>query len=158
MKLGQFKLDPVRLGPPLVFAALALGYLSRTKGFDDPTSAQAPSLYGGILFGLAALVLAVTVIRGFFPPAPTAEREEVSWKRAIGIYAAMGLLIAVIFAAGFYVAIPLFLFVFFFMIARLRLATSVIAAGLGFLFIWLVFSQFLHMPVFRGYWLPGLGL
>jgi len=138
-----------RLIAPLLLAGLALFYLSSSGGFQDPTSAQAPHLYGQLLLLLAAAIVALTLWRAR-RGAPPSEEEEPHYRRALLIFLLVALFVAAIFAAGFYVATPLFLFLFLLFFARAKWWQAALGAGLALLFIWLVFGRFLGMAVYPG--------
>jgi len=143
-----------RLLPPLAFAALALAYLALSGGFADPTSAQAPVLYGRAMLGLSLLLFAWALFslwRG--RPAPEVG-EEPAWIRAGFAFLLLAGFIATIFAVGFYAAVPLFLLLFLALGARLAWWRAAVIALASFLFIYLVFGLFLHMQVFAGLLIP----
>jgi hypothetical protein len=138
-----------RLIPPLLLAGLALVYLSASGGFEDPTSAEAPHLYGRLLLALAAAIIALTLWRAR-RGAALPDGENPHYRRALLIFLLVALFVAAIFAAGFYVATPLFLFLFLVLFARLKWWQALAGAGLALLFIWLVFGRFLGMAVYPG--------
>ncbi len=141
--------------PPLVFAAIAIVYLIIASGFQDATSAEAPILYGRALLGLSILVFFLS----FRTPANEKRKLVTSarkvdggdWRRAIQIYGFIISLIGLVFAFGFYVGIPLFLFCFFKFVSKLSLIWSIALAAGFYAFTWFVFGWFLNLEVFSGY-------
>jgi hypothetical protein len=152
------KFDPVRLGPPLLFAVLALIYISQSGGFMDPVSAEAPLLYGKLLLGLSALILALGLVAGLRGTVAVRETgiqalqddAEEDLGKILLIYAILAAFIGSIFAIGFFAAIPIFLVLFLRLVAKLPLWQSLLSAAVSVLFVWLVFVQFLHMVVYPG--------
>ena len=137
-----------RLIPPLLLAGLALLYLSASGGFADPTSAEAPHLYGRLLLALSAAILVLSLWRAR-RGSPAGEAEP-NILRALLVFALLALLVAGVMVAGFYIATPLFLFLFLIVFARLKIWQALAVAAVALLFIWLVFGRFLHMAVYPG--------
>ena len=138
-----------RLIPPLLLAALAIFYLSASGGFADPTSAEAPHLYGRLLLALSAAILALSLWRAWRGRKAAGEAEP-NLLRALLVFTLLAALVAGVMVAGFYIATPLFLFLFLTAFARLKVWQALAVAGLALLFIWLVFGRFLHMAVYAG--------
>ena len=138
---------------PLIFGLLAIGYMVIASGFGDETSAEAPMLYGAVLLGLSVLV----GLLGFLPTQQTREAakahdgDAIRWHASFGIYAIIAGFIALIFLAGFYVAIAAFLVLFLIFHSRVSVLNGFVFAALACGFTWLVFSYFLHLNVFSGY-------
>jgi len=147
---SRFRFEPMLLLPPVGFAGVALFYLHNGHGFNDPSSGQAPALYGQAMLVLSALVLAIALLRSF-RGAPAMPGDQVDLKRALAIYAILCGFIALIFALGFYVAVPVFLLLFLLLIARAKPWFCLAGAALGLGLLWGVFGQLLHMRVFAGY-------
>ena len=149
----KWHFDLVRLVPPLVFAGLAIGYISQSGGFSDPTSAQAPLLYGELLLALSALIFALGLFAAFRGAGDPRARgaDGAGFGPFARIYAMIAGFIALIFAVGFYGAIPVFLALFLSRVAKLPLWQSLAAASLSVFFVWLIFGKFLHMSVYAGY-------
>ncbi len=140
------------------------------SGFED-TSAEAPLLYGEVMLGLSVLVLIKAVI------APKAEeealgtvaadesklkegvllhkKERFDWRNSAAILAIILGFVGATFVLGFYIAIPIFLFLFLKFISKVSWLTALICAAVSFGFIWFVFSWFLHLEVYPG-WYPIL--
>jgi Tripartite tricarboxylate transporter TctB family len=152
---NKFQLDLKRLLPPVALAVLAIFYMLQAGGFSDATSAEAPMLYGVILLGLSILVFVLALVPGMRASAKPGrtrhEAFEFQWKPSLAIYAMMAGLVALVFLAGFYVAIPVFLFLFLKFVSRVSLLRTVICAAAAYGFTWLVFSYFLHLEVYAGY-------
>ena len=148
-------LEAKRLVPPAVLACIAVAYMVIANGFSDNTSSEAPMLYGSILLGLSILVFLLALIPGLkgSPKRSRTKHQEgpFQWKESIEIYAMIAGFIALVFLVGFYVAIPVFLFLFLKWISRVSLIRSLICAVGAYGFTWLVFSYFLHLEVFTGY-------
>ena len=147
--------DPKRLVPPLALGCLAVAYMVIAGGFSDDTSSEAPLLYGSVLLGLSILVFLLALIPGL-KPVPKRSRVKHAegpfpWKASLGIFVLIAGFIAAVFLVGFYVAIPLFLFVFLRWISNVSSIRSLICAAVAFGFTWAVFSHFLHLEVFTGY-------
>jgi hypothetical protein len=147
--------DSKRLVPPVVLGCLAIGYMVIAGGFSDETSSEAPLLYGSVLLGLSILVFFLALIPGL-KQAPKRSRVKhpegpFPWKASLGIFTLIAGFIAAVFLAGFYVAIPVFLFLFLRWISDVSLVRSLICAAVAFGFTWAVFSYFLHLEVFTGY-------
>jgi hypothetical protein len=135
--------------PPLAFGAIALFYLHYTRGFSDPTAAQAPLLYGRILLVLSGLVFAVALVQAM-RAVPVKRDDEIDASRAVTVYAILCAFVGLILAAGFYVAVPLFILAFYVLIARMRFWMAAVGALTGLFFVWAVFGRLLHMQVFGG--------
>src|SRR5580698_8710656 len=148
-------LDAKRLVPPAVLGCLAIAYMVIANGFSDNTSSEAPMLYGSILLGLSILVFVIALIPGrkTTPKRSRTKHQEgpFQWKESIEIFALISGFIALVFLAGFYVAIPVFLFLFLKWISHVSTIRSLICAVCAYGFTWLVFSHFLHLEVFTGY-------
>lgn len=150
------KIELKRVIPPVFLALLAIGYMVQASGFDDETSAEAPMLYGAALLGVAVLVLVLGFIPGFKPrPKVGRLRHEAdapfNWRASLTIFAIIAVFIGFVFAAGFYVAIPVFLFLFLTFISKVAWWQALITAALAYAFVFAVFGQFLHLEVFSGY-------
>jgi len=153
---GNLVFAPKRAIPPLVLGLLAVGYMIIATGFGDPTSMAAPLLYGGALLGLSIVVLAVSFIPGTAPgkrPGRTARHEDDAFPgRPTGlIFLLTAAFIALVFIAGFYVAIPLFLLLFLRFVSKASWPGAVITAIVAMFFTWAVFAYFLHLEVYSGY-------
>jgi hypothetical protein len=148
-------LDAKRLVPPAVLGCLAIAYMSIANGFSDNTSSEAPMLYGSVLLGLSILVFLLALIPGLKanPKRSRTKHQEgpFQWKESIEIYAMIAGFIAMVFLVGFYVAIPVFLFLFLKWVSHVSTVKSLICAAGAYGFTWLVFSYFLHLEVFTGY-------
>jgi uncharacterized BrkB/YihY/UPF0761 family membrane protein len=148
-------LDFKRLGPPLFFALLAVGYMAVTRGFSDPTSNEAPMLYGSVLLALSLLVFVLSLIPSLRSGPKKARTKNptdgFAWRQSIKIYALIAGFIALVFCVGFYVAIPVFLFLFLKFISRMSLPYVLLYAVASYAFVWLIFDWFLHLEVFTGY-------
>jgi hypothetical protein len=152
---GKLQWDPKRLVPPAVLACLAIGYMAIANGFSDDTSSEAPLLYGSVLLGLSILVFLLALIPGLksAPKRSRIKHQEgpFPWKASLEIYALIAGFIAMVFLVGFYVTIPVFLFLFLRWISHLSWVASFICAATAYGFTFLVFSYFLHLEVFTGY-------
>jgi uncharacterized protein YqhQ len=146
----QIRHQVTRFAPPIVLAVFAAIYLSQGKAFTDPTSGQAPSLYGHAMLIMAALVVVVAFIRSR-SQSPSDAAEDVSSRKIFMIFAIIAGFIALIFAIGFYAAIPVFLFSFLMMFARMRPWLACVVGLAAALLVWGIFGQLLHMRVFSGY-------
>ncbi len=166
--IGRWHLELRRVLPPIIFGAVAVVYMIIASGFED-TSAEAPFLYGEVMLGLSVLVLIKAVI------APKAEeqafgataseesklkegvllpkQERFDWQKSGAILAIILGFVGATFAVGFYVAIPIFLFLFLKFISKVSWLVAIICAAVSFGFIWFVFSWFLHLEVYGG-WFP----
>lgn len=139
-----------RFAPPIVLAVFAAFYLSQGKAFTDPTSGQAPSLYGHAMLIMAALVVGVEFVRSR-SQFPKDAAEDASSRKILTIFAIIAGFVALIFAIGFYAAIPVFLLSFLMMFARMRPWLACAIGLAATLLVWGIFGQLLHMRVFSGY-------
>ena len=166
--IGRWHLELRRVLPPIIFGAVAVVYMIIASGFED-TSAEAPLLYGEVMLGLSILVLIKAVI------APKAEeqafgntaaeetklkegvllhkKERFDWGKSAAILGIILVFVGATFAVGFYIAIPIFLFLFLKFISKVSWLTAAICAVVSFAFVWFVFSWFLHLEVYPG-WYP----
>lgn len=152
---SKFHWNPKRLVPPLALMVIAIGYLSQVGSFGDHTAAEAPELYGTVLFGLSILVFLLALL----PSAKAREKhnliqhteEKLDWKIAVQMFVAVAAFIAFVFIAGFYVAIPLFLVLFLNLVSRMSLITSASFAVVALALTWFLFSYVLSLEVFTGY-------
>jgi len=154
MKL-KLEWDPKRLVPPAVMAGVSIGYMIMANGFGDDGSAQAPFLYGSALLGVSVLVFLLALVPGL-KPAPKRTRLKhpegpFPWRASSAIFGMIAGFIALVFLAGFYVAIPLFLFLFLKWVSRLSTVQALIFAAVAYAFTWGMFAHFLHLEVFTGY-------
>jgi hypothetical protein len=152
---GKIQWDAKRLVPPFVLGCMAVGYMIIANGFEDNTSSEAPMLYGGVLLALSVLVFLLALVPGL-KPAPKRSRTKhqegpFQWRTSFEIYGLIAAFIALVFCAGFYVAIPVFLFFFLKYISHLSVIKSLLCATVAYGFTWLIFSYFLHLEVFTGY-------
>jgi magnesium-transporting ATPase (P-type) len=153
---GNLVFNPKRFVPPLVLGLLAIGYMIIATGFGDATSMAAPLLYGTTLLLLSIVVFVIAFIPGTEStarPGRTARHEEggFQWRPTALIFLLTGLFIALVFIAGFYVAIPLFLLVFLKFVSKTGWLSAVITSIVALFFTWAVFSYFLHLEVYSGY-------
>ncbi len=152
---GKLRWDAKKLVPPSVLACIAIGYMAMASGFSDDTSAEAPMLYGTALLILSVLVFALAL----FPREDTAARRTrtkrsegpFQWRVSFQIYAMIAGFLALVFVAGFYVAIPVFLFLFLRLVSGVSTVKALVFAACAYGFTWGVFSYFLHLEVFTGY-------
>ena len=145
----RLKFEPLSMLPPVAFGAMALFYLHHARGFNDPTAAQAPLLYGRALLILSGLAL-VAAVMSALGGAPAKHDEETNPSRAVAILLILCAFVGAILAAGFYIAVPLFLLLFYVLVARMRWWVAAIGAAAGLFFVWAVFGRLLHMQVFGG--------
>ena len=147
----------VTLLPPVVMAALACGYLALTGGFAEPSSAEAPRLYGTWALVLSLLLIGLS----FFPsvkrvktpgaaiqPPPKSEAGDVV--RAMQMLLMVALLVGATFVLGFYVAIGLFLVLFLRFLAGVGTVKSVGAGVAVVAMVWLFLRFLLKMEVYSG--------
>lgn len=153
--LKRIKWDAKRTVPPLVLAAIAIGYMADATGYSDATSAEAPMLYGSALLVLSILVFVLALVPGLRPEAKRGRTKTPEgpfpWGPSIKIFALIAGFLVLVYLAGFYVAIPLFLFLFLRGISKVSTPRSLISAAVSYAFVWLVFAYFLHLDVFTGY-------
>jgi hypothetical protein len=152
---GKLQWDPKRLVPPVVLGSLAVVYMIMANGFSDNTSSEAPMLYGVVLLGLSILVFVLALIPGLKPVAKRSRTKHqegpFQWKISLGIFALVAGFIGLVFVVGFYVAIPIFLFLFLRLVSHVSTIRSLFCAAIAYGFTWLIFSYFLHLEVFTGY-------
>jgi uncharacterized protein YacL len=146
---GRISTELSRFAPPLIFGGLGFFYLAHSSDFADPTSGQAPQLYAKAIIGLATIVSVIAIVQAL-QGARRGKEESLNAPRAAFIFATIAGFIALIFAVGFYVAVPLFLFSFLYFVARMKVGPALIGAFIGFSFLWGIFGQLLHMRVFPG--------
>jgi hypothetical protein len=154
--LEKLRLDPKRLLPPLVLGAISIGYIIIAKGFINETSAEAPLLYGEAMAALSVIVFVLALLpakQGTERRAPGSSLKfhAFDWRRALLIHALTAATVVLVLLAGFYVGIPIFLFFFFWQIAKLSPVKSVIIALLFAGFTWLCFGYLLSLEMYQGY-------
>jgi Kef-type K+ transport system membrane component KefB len=152
---NKLQWDAKRLLPPVVLGVTAIGYMVIASGFEDNTSSEAPMLYGTVLLALSVLVFLLALAPGL-KAAPKRSRTKhqggpFAWRVSFEIFGLIAAFIALVFCAGFYVAIPVFLFLFLKYISQLSAVKSLICAAVAYGFVWAIFSYFLHLEVFTGY-------
>jgi hypothetical protein len=159
--LQKLHFDPRRLLPPIVLGAVSIGYIAIARGFTNPTSAEAPLLYGEAMAGLSVLVFILALLppRSAEPHRPAGSARKFhgfDWRRVLLIHALAVGAGALVLLTGFYVGIPIFLFFFFWRIAKLSLIVSA-AIALAFLGLtWLCFGYLLDLEMYQGYLYPML--
>ena len=159
--MQKLHLDPRRLLPPIVLGAISIGYIIIARGFTNSTSAEAPLLYGEAMAGLSVVVFLLALLpprgqEGHRPAGSARKFHGFDWRRVLLIHALAAGAGALILLTGFYVGIPVFLFFFFWRIAKLPLIAST-AITLGFLgFTWLCFGYLLDLEMYQGYLYPIL--
>ena len=146
-----------KIVPPAVMAALSVFYLAQTGGFAEPSSAEAPRLYGTWALILSLLLVALS----FFPslkrvktpgaavqPPPKSEHGDVG--RAMQMLAMVAVLVGATFVFGFYLAIGLFLLLFLRFMGGVGTVKSIGAGVAVVAVIWLFLRFLLKMEVYSG--------
>ncbi len=159
--LQKLHLDPRRLLPPIVLGGISVGYIAIARGFANATSAEAPLLYGEAMAVLAVIVFVLALLppRSQEPHRAAGSARKFhgfDWRRVLLIHALAIGAGALVLLTGFYVGIPVFLFLFFWRIAKMSLIASA-AIALAFLgFTWLCFGYLLDLEMYQGYLYPIL--
>lgn len=146
-----------RLAPCLVLALVAAVYLWQARSFADPTSRQAPTLYGFAMLGLCALLSVRILLRrattqdtGRSKYHPESKSGSASPVRALAMIAIIATCTVMIYVTGFYVATAVFLLLFMTFVSKLRLLESASIAILAPAMIWLCLGRLLNLSVYSG--------
>lgn len=138
----------------LLIVLLAVAVLFTAYSYSR-SSGLFPVFVGWIFLGLTLLelVLQITAMRhgavpGVAEPASAAAGEGST--REFGGFLWLGLLLLVLFVAGFLVATPVFLFTFLRFAARRSVSSSVSLALGATVFVYLVFEWLLKYQLYRG--------
>lgn len=153
----KLNLEPKRVIPPVVFGLVAVAYLVEAFTFSDPTSAQAPILYGFVLLGLSVLagVLALRPqsLEKEHSVRPHSHRGDgpVNWKRVSAVFLLTASLIVLVFLLGFYLALFIFISMFLWRVSGISLWKAVLVGFIAWVLTWLIFGWFLNLEVYQGY-------
>lgn len=146
---------------PLMLSAMAVAALATAHSYSR-ASGIFPLFIGWIFLALSVLEFALRLTSMLREKSAAKPAREVgpatppgARLRELGGFLWLGALLGVLYAGGFLVATPLFMFAFLYMSARRTLRQSLVVASLATAFIYVVFVWLLDYRLYGGILLSG---